>query len=594
MLDAIGAWVETYQAYIALLILAFMIAAFVAERVPPVTVAVIGAAACFVFGLIPEEDALKAFSNTAPITIAALFILTSALERTGVLNRLGRKVVELASRSGLLSLIVVAVATLILSAFVNNTAVVIVLIPIVVLLAEKLGIAKRKLLIPLSYLSIIGGTLTLIGTSTNLIVAGVATRAGIEPFSIFEISGVGLAVIAAGAGGLLLLGPFLLPDGSRPERKAEKPLLFLTDLAVPANGEEDEKWHPTPAALKMQGLRIVSLTRATGEGQGEDEELMAGDKLSVRVPLEELLTLIEEGKFNSGLSRRSRSDDTAQVTVQGMLAPNDPNVGRRADQLSYLSTDPIIVRGIARHGNQPGPQLASTHLRAGDLLLLDGDQAAIDRLVDSTSLIIDHDIAALPYRRESAGLAVLTIIAVVVGAAMGVAPLAVAAFIGVGFVLLMGCMTIDDAWRVLDGGVLGLIIAMLIVGAAMQESGAVDLIVQASLPVFTHLSPFLALIAIYFLTSFLTEIVTNAAVAVILTPIVIGLAGQIGVEPRALVVAVMFAASASFASPVGYQTNTLVYAAGDYRFADFLRIGLPMNVIVGMATCTAIAFFYQI
>ena len=183
---------------------------------------------------------------------------------------------------------------------------------------------------------------------------------------------------------------------------------------------------------------------------------------------------------------------------------------------------------------------------------------------------------------------------VIATAALGFAPLYVTALIGFGVVLASGCIRIEDAWKAMDGNVLGLIVAMLIVGAAMQSSGAIDLIVKVCLPVFENLSPFLALVAIYALTSFLTEIITNAAVAVIMTPIVIGLAAQIGVEPRPLVVAVMFAASASFASPVGYQTNTLVYAAGGYRFSDFLKIGLIMNLAVGAASCFAIAWFYGI
>ena len=177
---------------------------------------------------------------------------------------------------------------------------------------------------------------------------------------------------------------------------------------------------------------------------------------------------------------------------------------------------------------------------------------------------------------------------------MGLVTLPVSAIVGLGAMLLFGCLTIEDAWRALDSGVLGLVVAMLIVGSAMQSTGAVDLIVSAAVPLFLDLSPFWALVAIYFLTSLLTEIVTNAAVAVIMTPIVISLAGMIGIDPRALVVAVMFGASASFASPVGYQTNTLVYAAGNYRFSDFLKIGVPMNIIIGVVSCLAISQFYKV
>jgi di/tricarboxylate transporter len=589
MFQAAADLVAAHQTLIALLILAGMIVSFVLERVPPVTTAVIGAAACFAFGLIPEEEALRAFSNSAPISIAALFMLTAALQRTGVLDRLAALVVSAAERAGLVSLGLMAAIAVLASAFVNNTAVVLVLIPIVIALAETLGIAKRRLLIPLSYVSIMGGTLTLIGTSTNLIVSGVAARAGLEPFSIFEISGVGLAVLAAGIPAVLVLGYFLLPGGGEPDRKPDKPMLFLTDLSLPAAAEA--------SVTRPPGISVVTHTRANKDaesGEAGDAMIAPGDRLSARMTLPELLTLIEKGKLSTGLVRRALPPDDAPIRVQGVLSANDPNIGRRADQLSYLSTQPIRLRGIARHGNQPGPQLASTRLRAGDHLLLEGEESAIDALAASSPLIITRELAERAYRRARAGAAILIIALVVTLAATGLVSLPVAGIIGLGVMLLVGCLTIEDAWRALDSSVLGLVIAMLVVGAAMQSSGAVDLMVKTAVPVFTQLQPFWALVAVYFLTSLLTEIVTNAAVAVILTPIVISLAALIGVEPRALVVAVMFGASASFASPVGYQTNTLVYAAGNYRFSDFLKIGVPMNIIIGLISCFAIAYFYDV
>ncbi|MFN3911986.1 SLC13 family permease [Hyphomonas sp.] len=589
MLQAIAAQVAAHEALIALLILGVMVAAFIAERVPPVTTAVIAAAACFAFGLIPEEDALRAFSNPAPISIAALFMLTAALQRTGVLDRMASLVVSTAERSGWLSLVLMGVVVVLASAFINNTAVVLVLIPIVIALGETLKIPKRRLLIPLSYVSIMGGTLTLIGTSTNLIVAGVATRAGLEPFSIFEISGVGLAVLAVGIPAALGLGYFFLPGGSDPDRKADKPLLFLTDLSNPAASE---------AGIALPaGVTVIAQTRAPSAGgaAAADDALIApGEKLSARMTLPELLTVIEQGKFTSGITRRTLPPPEAPLRVQGVLSPNDPNIGRRADQLSYLSAHPLRLRAIARHGNQPGPQLASTRLRAGDHLLLEGEAGAIDALAASSSLIITRELPDQSFRRDRAGFAIAIIALVITAAATGFVSLPVSAIIGLGAMLLLGCLSIENAWRALDSSVLGLVVAMLIVGSAMQASGAVDLIVQAAVPVFLLLQPFWALVAIYFLTSLLTEIVTNAAVAVILTPIVISLAAVIGVEPRALVVAVMFGASASFASPIGYQTNTLVYAAGNYRFSDFLRIGVPMNLIVGFVSCLAIAHFYKL
>lgn len=595
MLDAAGVWLAEHQAVIALLILAGMVASFVMERVPPVTTAVIAAAACFAFGLIPEEDALRAFSNSAPITIAALFMLTAALQRTGVLDQMAHMVVTAASGGNWLSVALMVVIVILASAFINNTAVVLVLIPVVIALSETLNVSKRRLLIPLSYLSIMGGTLTLIGTSTNLIVAGVAARAGMEPFTIFEITGIGMAVIAVGFPTLIVLGYFLLPKGGDPDRKSEKPLLFLTDLSVPASAESGVALPRGVSVVPHTSTARAKPPEVPDDAEKEDDRLIGpGERVSARMTLPELLTVIEQDKFSSGVARRKTPDSDAVIQVQGVLSANDPNIGRRADQLSYLSARPIRLRGIARHGNQPGPQLASTRLRIGDHLLLEGEEAAIDALAASSPLIITRELASQSFRRESAGIAVAIIVLVITAAATGLVTLPVSAIIGLGAMLLLGCLTIEDAWRALDASVLGLIVAMLVVGTAMQATGAVDLIVTAALPVFIQLSPFWALVAVYFLTSLLTEIVTNAAVAVVLTPVVISLAAMIGVDPRALVVAVMFGASAAFASPVGYQTNTLVYAAGNYRFSDFLKIGVPMNIIVGFVSCLAISYFYKL
>lgn len=304
MPEAITSWIAQHDAAIALLILLGMVASFLLERVPPVTTAVVAAAACFAFGLIPQDDALLAFSNSAPISIAALFMLTAALKRTGVLDQMAHMVISAARNGSWLSLALMVVMVLIGSAFINNTAVVLVLIPVVIALSETLNVSKRRLLIPLSYISIMGGTLTLIGTSTNLIVAGVSTRAGLEPFSIFEITGIGLAVVAIGIPAVAILGYFLLPKGGDPDRKAEKPLLFLTDLSVQASAE-------APVALPRSAAVIAS-TRTGGSPAVESdtkeaaEQIAPGERLSARMTLPELLTIIEQGKVSSGIARRGR------------------------------------------------------------------------------------------------------------------------------------------------------------------------------------------------------------------------------------------------------------------------------------------------
>lgn len=582
-----------YSEWIALAIVAVMLVSFLLERMPPAATAISGAAAFLALGFVGEEPALGAFANSAPITIGAMFILAAALQRTGVLDHLASRILSVADTSRIGAIVLVAIVTILASAFVNNTAVVVILVPVVIALAQKLSISKKRLLIPLSYISILGGTLTLIGTSTNLIVAGVAYSRGLERFSIFEITGVGLVTLVVSLLLLLLTGRWLLPSGEAEDDENTQPQTFLTDIFP---NEDTKAIGVTPddlSAFKAKGVKLVSQRRGNRlvSPKDEDRALAAGDRLTIRTTLEELLTFAGSEAFKTGLRlRRHQADEPKQV--QATITPTDSNIGRALSQLSYLSDYQITVRGLARPGNQPGPTLASCRLRAGDRLLLEGSDATLRSLATSTPLVIEQEINAVPFRRGHAPIAIGTLAGVILASALFSFPIVLSALIGVGIVLATGCISANDAWRSLQANVLALIVAMLIVGQGLEQAGAVDLIVSGVSPLMMGLSPFLVLLVIYALTSVLTELVTNAAVAVIMTPLVIGLAAGLGMDPRALVLAVMFGASASFASPIGYQTNTIVYTAGGYRFADFFKVGLPMNVIAGLASSTAIWMFF--
>ncbi len=588
-------FVNAYSAWIAIGILVVMLVSFMAERLPPAATAIAGAAAFLAFGFVSEDLALGAFANSAPIAIGAMFILAAALQRTGVLEFLASHILALADTSRIGALMLVAIVTIIGSAFVNNTAVVVILVPVVIALAQKLSISKKRVLIPLSYISILGGTLTLIGTSTNLIVAGVASSRGLERFGIFEITIVGVATLVTCLAVMLLLGRWLLPSGEASDDADARPETFLTDIFP---NEDSKVIGTTPEDLpnfKVKGVTLVSHRRGNRivNASDEDRALAAGDRLTIRSTLEELLTFATGQSFRTGLRQR-KAHPEEPIQAQATISPTDANIGRPLSQLTYLSNYQITVRGLSRPGNNPGPTLAGCRIRAGDRLLLEGTEGTLRSLATSTPLLIDREIDAVPFRRGHAPLAMATLAGVIIASAIFGTPLAVAALIGVGIVLLTGCISADDAWRSLQASVLALIVAMLIVGRGLENTGAVSLIVDATSPLLLAASPFIVLLIIYGLTSVLTELVTNAAVAVIMTPLVITLADTLAMDPRALVLAVMFGASASFASPIGYQTNTIVYTAGGYRFSDFVKAGLPMNIIAGLASCSAIYLFFGV
>jgi di/tricarboxylate transporter len=581
----------SFDAWLTLAIVVAMLLALARELAPPAALVLAATVALLVTGVIDEEQAFAGFSNSAPLTVAALYVLARAADKTGLMGPLVARLLGNRPVVGRRTLARTLLPSAGISAFINNTPLVAMLIPEITSWCARRNISPSRLLLPLSYAAILGGTITVIGTSTNLVVSGLLEESGEEAFSLFEITPVGGVVAVVGLALLIGVVPVLLPE----RRGAEQALTdemreFVVEMEVQRGRRLDGVTVEEAGLRHLEGVYLVEIERGGRviAPVAPTTELHGDDRLTFVGQADLVVDLQRTAGLRSAEDKHLLAVGSPQHTFfEAVIGGSSSLVGRTLIESDFRARFGAAVVAIHRAGSRVTGKLGEVRLRPGDTLLLLGGRDFRARWRERGDFLLVARLGgASPAASRKAPIVGFTALGVIVLAAFEVLPILQVALIAAAVVIVARVLTVGEARNAIDLDVIVLIAAAFGVGAAIESTGLASTVAGGLVDGLGPLGEVGIVLGIVVATSLLTEVITNNAAAVVIFPIAIAVAGETGLDPRAMAIAIAVTASSSFLTPLGYQTNTMVYGPGGYRFADYLRAGIPLNVAV-VAVITA-------
>lgn len=589
----------SFETELVLGIIAIAVILFFTEKFTVDTVAIGVMVLFMLLGVLNLEEGMAGFANSATITVAAMFVISQAIFKTGVLDRVSIFLESQAKKSEARLILSLMICSGLLSAFINDTAVVALLMPAVIHLSQKNQIPASKLLMPLSFGALMGGICTLLGTSTNILVSGIAEKAGLPPFGIFEMSAMGSVFLIVGTLYMVTVGKWLLPKrGASQEHSGQYDLgNYLIEVAI--TEEFDQLLEPV---LKQKIFREGAITplqiiRETGTRVKvyPNTVVLAGDIIRITADQNNLerLKKIKGVEIKADIEWKTDLDEGDEKLFEAVVTPNSLLINKSIKSINFSQLyEQVLVIGIRHRMGLLDSILSKASLKSGDVLLLRATDDSIQSIAKSDDLLL---ISAKKVSNLNKIQVILTlgVLALVIGlAALGIFPIPLTATAGALTMVMLRSISPDEAYKAIDWKVIFMLAGVLSMGAALEKTGGAEIIGQGVLELFGSMGPQVVLSAIFALTFILTNIMSNNATAALLAPIAISIAAGMGAESRPFLMAVTFAASLSFMTPMGYQTNTMIYNPGNYRFSDYMKVGTPLNLLLWIIASICIPIFF--